>query len=617
MRYVTAGEMKELDRRAIEEHGIPAKILMENAGAAVAREAKKAVGKGRAVVFCGYGNNGGDGLAAARRLVKDGCGVTVIFAGKPKSLSPETNYNLEEILKLNINPLFISGIDEIAPTFKKLAPPAAVIDAIFGIGIKGGLDDFFSKLIGEINALGAPIISCDIPSGLDADTGNPLPVAVKAAVTVTFGYPKEGFRNTRSKEYTGKLIVADIGLEPVKGGIGPAYPGKTVILRSGKKGATRPGHPWIFKSQILKTDTAARPGDIVSIHDSGGKFLGRGYYNPRSGIALRILTFKDEPVDATFFKGRIAEALKKRELFLKGVTNAYRAVFSEADSLPGLIIDVYADTAVFQALTLGMDRLKGLAVGAMTEILKPKYIYEKSVSSFRKLEGLKDEARWWGPEGKGLIGIFEGNTKFLVDIINGHKTGFYLDQRKSRLGLEGFCKDRSVLDLFCYTGGFSASAAVFGARHVKGIDIKEEWLELARENSRLNGVSEKTEFMKADAFRALEDILKSGRKFDIIIIDPPSFLKNRDSLASASKGYRALNALAMKTLVDGGILATFSCSYSMPNEVFSDILKKSASDAGKKITILKRCRQDRDHPIVRAIPETEYLKGYFLKVANE
>ena len=389
--------------------------------------------------------------------------------------------------------------------------------------------------------------------------------------------------------------------------------GKAIRLRSGKKGKVRPGHPWIFKSQILKSEPAAKPGDIVPVHDHEGKFLGRGYYNPRSKIAVRILTFRDEPIGAPFFTDRITEAFKKRER-LPAMTNAYRAVFSEADRLPGLIIDIYADTAVFQALTLGMDKLKNLVVGAITQILKPKYIYEKSVSPFRKLEGLKDESRWWGPEGKGRVEMFEGKAKFLVDIVNGHKTGFYLDQRKSRLGLEGLCKDKTALDLCCYTGGFSVSAAVFGARHVNGVDIKEEWLELARENSRLSGVAGKTDFVKADAFKALEEALKSGRKFDIIIIDPPSFLKTRESLKSASAGYSQLNTNAMKCLNPGGMLATFSCSYNMPNEVFSEILKKAAASVGKKLTILKRCRQSEDHPIVREIPETEYLKGYFLKV---
>ena len=388
---------------------------------------------------------------------------------------------------------------------------------------------------------------------------------------------------------------------------------KTIALRTGKKGKIAPGHPWIFKQQILKVDPAIKPGGIIAVRDGLGKFIGTGYYNPRSDICIRLLTFNDENIDKNLFDKKIRAALEKRKNLLT-VTNAYRVIFSEADGIPGLIADIYGDTVVFQALTLGIDKLKALIVESLKEILSPKFIYEKSISPFRPLEGLKDVAAWWGEKGNALIEIFEGTARFLVDIENGHKTGFYLDQRKSRMGLEGFCRDKTVLDLFCYTGGFSISACLYGAGSVKGIDIKEDWLKSARENACLNGVAEKTEFIKEDAFSALKDFSDSGVKFDVIILDPPSFLKNRESLASASKGYLALNTLAMKTLTEGGTLATFSCSHNMPNATFADILKRSASAAGKKITILKRCHQAQDHPIVKAIPETEYLKGYYLRV---
>lgn len=400
-----------------------------------------------------------------------------------------------------------------------------------------------------------------------------------------------------------------------------------IRIRAGKKGSIRAGHPWIFRSQILKKDPDVKAGDVVTVLGAEDKFIGRGYYNPKSEISIRLLTFTDEAIDKKFFVKRISEALGKRES-LKKLTNAYRVIFSEGDGLPGLIVDLYKDTAVFQVLTLGMEKLKPLVVESMKDVIGPKYIYEKSQSPFRKLEGLKDINGWRGivssaeKSGNSLLAmtkieIFEGKTKFLVDIENGHKTGFYLDQRKSRLGLEGFCNDKSVLDLFCYTGGFAVSAAVYGARHVMGVDIKEEWLKLAEENARLSGVAEKTEFVKGDAFIKLKEISESGRKFDVIILDPPSFLKNRESLVSASKGYKELNTLAIDTLTDGGILATFSCSHNMPNDKFSEILKESAKACGRKISILKRCHQDIDHPIVRAIPETEYLKGYFLKVSSQ
>lgn len=388
-----------------------------------------------------------------------------------------------------------------------------------------------------------------------------------------------------------------------------------ICLRSGKLGRIRPPHPWIYRNQIRKPVPSVKPGSIVSIIDSNGKFIGKGYYNPRSAISARILSFENLPIDKDFFDTRIAAAAKKREALL-ATTDAYRAVFSEADALPGLIADIYKDTAVFQVLTLGMERLKPFIISSIRKVLHPKYVYEKSESAFRGLEGLKDVKMWHGEAGERLIEIFEGAARFLVDIENGHKTGFYLDQRRSRLALQGLVKARRVLDLFCYTGAFSVTAALYGAESVRGIDIKEDWLELARRNAGQNGVSANTEFIRKDAFAALRDIRASGERFDVVIIDPPSFLKARGSIASASKGYRELNLTAMKILADGGILATFSCSHSMPNEIFAAILKRCAIDAGRKFTILKRCHQAEDHPIVKAIPETEYLKGYFLKIHN-
>ena len=389
---------------------------------------------------------------------------------------------------------------------------------------------------------------------------------------------------------------------------------KSVRLRSGGKGVIRPQHPWIFRAQLLKTDPAIKPGDIVSVTNEKNEFIGRGYYNPKSQIIVRLLTFIDEPIDTAFFHKRFTEAIEKRK-GLKAVTNAYRAIFSEADGLPGLIVDVYNDTLVFQVLTLGMEKLKPQVTDMMDEVLKPKYIYEKSVSPFRRIEDIKDITGWWGDEGKGLVDISEGKAKFLVDIIGGHKTGFYLDQRRSRMALEHIAKGKNVLDLFCYAGGFSVSAAVYGAKSVLGVDIKDEWLTLARENAVLNGVGGNTNFIKGDSFAVLKKMNDSGEKFDIIVLDPPSFLKSRESVVSASKGYRELNAMAMKALVDGGVLATFSCSHNMPNELFAKVIKEAAVKAGKKFTILKRCHQAEDHPIVRSIPETEYLKGYFLKCA--
>lgn len=663
MKYVSVSEMKELDRRAIEDHGIPALRLMENAGKALADEAMKMAGKGRVAVFAGYGNNGGDGLVSARHFVKNGYSVTVFFVGKPRSFTRESNANLERILSLGVKPQFITKKEDIArisfgPSTKAQGQsravrqahsasngaeqgqgtnsgprtgirrgidggkPDIVIDAIFGIGIKGPIDEFYAALIEKINGLGVPIISADVPSGLDADTGELAGSAIKAVKTVTFGFPKIGFKNPEAKRYIGDLIIADIGIPKniekevdnralhVSGSLPQR---KVIRLRMGKRGILKAGHPWIYKGQIREVNRSVKPGDIITVLKADGSFIGRGYYNPKSDISIRLLSFKDEVVDKRFFEERIRMAAEKRRALLK-TTNAYRAVFSEADGLPGLILDIYNDTAVFQVLTLGMERVKETVIEVIREALSPKYIYEKSVSPFRTLEGIEKMSMWRGEKREGVIEIFEDRAKFLVDIENGHKTGFYLDQRRSRQAMAGISKGKKVLDLFCYTGGFSINAALCGASSVRGVDIKREWLDTALKNAHLNGVSERLEFIKGDAFQILRNIYASNEKSDIIVIDPPSFIKRKGSLKHALRGYKDLNLMAMKTLNEGGVLCTFSCSHNMPNEAFSDILKSASRDAGKRFTILKRCHQAEDHPVVKYIPETEYLKGYFLKI---
>lgn len=392
-------------------------------------------------------------------------------------------------------------------------------------------------------------------------------------------------------------------------------PDKIIRLRKGKSGRLRPGHPWIFKGQILKLTTSVQPGDIVTVISNENRFVGRGYFNPASDISIRLLTFKDEAVDEKFIYDRVKEAVSKRE-FLNDITDAKRLIFSEADSLPGLIADLYNDTLVLQIFTLGMENLKPMVLKAVRETIGPRFIFERSDSPFRKIEKLEPVKQWIGGTGNVPVEISENGARFLVDIIHGHKTGFYLDQRRSRLALRAMSKNKKVLDLFCYTGGFSINAALGGAKKVTGIDIKKDWLEMARENAALNGVSETVEFADGDAFEAVKNICNSGEKFDIIVVDPPSFLKSKKDVKSAAKGYKEINSLAFRSLNDGGMLCTFSCSHNMPNEMFSDAIKAAAVSAGKKFSILKRCRQDRDHPISGHIPETEYLKGYFLGVTK-
>lgn len=390
---------------------------------------------------------------------------------------------------------------------------------------------------------------------------------------------------------------------------------KIVRLRKGKKGRLREGHPWIFKGQILKLTSTVRAGDIVTVISNEGRFVGRGYFNPASEISIRLLTFNDEPIDGKFLHDRVKSAVGKRE-FLSGITNAKRIIFSEADSLPGAIADIYDDTIVLQIFTLGTENLKAMLLDAIQDVINPNFIYERSDSPFRKIEGLKQVRRWVKGGRDTKIGIFEGGAKFIVDIEKGHKTGFYLDQRRSRLALKEISKGKRVLDLFCYTGGFSVNAALGGAKKVTAVDIKKDWLDLAEKNSTLNNVSDITEFIKGDSFQIARNICDSKERFDIIIVDPPSFIKSKKDIISATKGYKELNDMAFRILEKDGILCTFSCSHNMPNEAFSGMIKRSAAGSGKSFTILKRCRQDKDHPVCKSIPETEYLKGYFLKITS-
>jgi 23S rRNA (cytosine1962-C5)-methyltransferase len=394
-----------------------------------------------------------------------------------------------------------------------------------------------------------------------------------------------------------------------------------LIMRSIKKVIIKntPGqkiiHPWIYKNRIISVEPGTDPGDIVRVFSSDNIFLGTGYYNPKSLIRIRMLSREDEIIDLEFLAKRISDAMKKRG-DIKKISNAYRIIFSEADGLPGLILDMYNDTAVFQITTLGMDFLKQHVINAVREVIKPSYIYEKSDSTVRIAEGLKPVAGWQGNEGKEKIIIFEDNAKFIVNIVNGHKTGFYLDQRNVRIAAAKLAKGKTVLDLFCYAGAFSVHAALNGAAEVTGVDIKNEWLASLLENADLNNLSGKIICIKSNVFDILKKSLHENRQFDMIILDPPSFLKNRSSLKTALNGYLDLNRMAMKLLAENGILCTFSCSHHMRYDIFSDMIKQAALMERKKLQIIKRCHQDKDHPIIKEIPETEYLKGYFFSISS-
>jgi 23S rRNA (cytosine1962-C5)-methyltransferase len=389
---------------------------------------------------------------------------------------------------------------------------------------------------------------------------------------------------------------------------------KKIILK--KSFNTKSSHPWIYKNHIALVDPEINTGDIADIITHDNKYFGTGYYNPKSLIAIRIISFNEEQIDKHYFTKYISNAFQKRAQ-IKKISNAFRIVSSEADLIPGLIMDQYNDTIVFQINTAGMDKFKNEIIYAINEIIKPDYLFEKSDTLVRRIEGLKKEVNWYGASGKENVEIYEGKAKFIVDIVHGHKTGFYLDQRKARMAITNFAKGRRVLDVFCYTGGFSVHALQNNAKEALCIDLKDEWLDQVKINAGINNIENSLTCIKGAAFNILNKLIQKKEVYDMIILDPPSFLKSKHGLKTAFKGYLELNRLAMHLLSEKGILCTFSCSHHMRNELFFEMLKNAAELENKTFSILKRCHQDKDHPIITEIPETEYLKGYFLSVSTK
>ncbi len=376
------------------------------------------------------------------------------------------------------------------------------------------------------------------------------------------------------------------------------------------------GHPWVYKTEIAEVEGEFASGDVVDVLDHRGRFLGRGYANPASLITVRLLTRRmNEEIDRAFWRRRVEAALAYRRKVLRDAeTDAYRLLFAEADGVPGFTADVFGDQVVVQALTLGSERFKGVLVDLIAELLAPRGIYERSDAPARLKEGLEPRSGPLRGSPKSPVVIREGDLRFLVDTAGGQKTGFFLDQRENRRALRKYAKGARVLDCFCYTGGFALHAARAGARSVLGIDISAEAVEFARENARLNGLEGVCTFEAANAFDALRELERSGEKFDLVILDPPAFVKSRRALEGALRGYKEINLRALKLLAPGGILVTCSCSYHLPEELFLEVLLAAATDAGRTLRVVERRGQAPDHPWLLGYEESRYLKCFFLEV---
>ncbi len=387
-----------------------------------------------------------------------------------------------------------------------------------------------------------------------------------------------------------------------------------IILKKGKEKPLLRGHPWVFSGAVARAEEDLLPGGMGEVYSREGRFLGIGYFNPASQIVLRLLTRKKEDLDASFFMDRIKRASALREKGLGGKTNAYRIINGEGDFLPGLIVDRYGEALVLQCLTLGMERLKKLILELLIKQFNPRSIYERSDVPVRKEEGLHPEkGLLYGEEVIAPVEIEEYGCRFRVDIKEGQKTGFFLDQRENRFLLQSIAKGRKVLDGFCYTGGFSIHAGVGGAREVTLLDSSEEALKRAEEHfsiNRLDGIP--SHLIRGDAF----DILRGLEPdYDLIILDPPPFAKKKGHLQGASRGYKDLNLQAFRLLKKDGLLFTFSCSHHMNWDLFQKVVFSAALDSGKNVQLLCRLGHPIDHPVDLSHLEGEYLKGLVLRVS--
>ncbi len=395
----------------------------------------------------------------------------------------------------------------------------------------------------------------------------------------------------------------------------------TVWLKQGRARPVINRHPWVFSGAIQRVTGDPEPGALVRVVDEHGQWLATAYYNPRSQIRARILSWDEATtIDDAFWERMLARALSARELLgLSPETTAYRLVNAEADGLPGLIVDRYAEYLVVQCATLGIDSRKELLFDLLQDALRPAGIIERSDLDVRKKEGLAEEAGVRrGERPAAGFTVRENGHVMAVDLLAGHKTGLYLDQRDNRrlLGQQRFLEGKRVLNLFAYTGGFAVYAAAAGAAVITNVDSSAALLGEARRNLALNGHAgrESDEYISADAFELLRRYRDQQRTFDAIIVDPPKFAHSKGDVERACRGYKDLNWLAMRLLTPGGLLETFSCSGLVDVDLFQKVLFAAAVDAGRDAQILYHLAQAPDHPTLLTFPESAYLKGFLCRV---
>lgn len=398
-----------------------------------------------------------------------------------------------------------------------------------------------------------------------------------------------------------------------------SYP--VVKIKKGEGRQFKSGGLWIYDNEIDTIEETAVNGEFVKVTDFDDYPLGIGFLNTNSKLTVRMMTKNaDTVIDHEFLKKRVEAAWDYRKKTVD--TSSCRVIFGEADFLPGLVIDKFSDILVVQSLALGIDRLKVEIVELVKEVLAKdgitiRGVYERSDAKVRKQEGMECKKGFIGDEFDTKVQIVENGVKYFVDVAEGQKTGFFLDQKYNRKAIHPLCKDAKVLDCFTHTGSFALNAAIAGAKSVLGVDASELGCEQARENAKLNGLENVATFQCADVFDLLPKLEEEGEKFDVVILDPPAFTKSRSSIKNAVKGYREINMRGLKLVKDGGYLATCSCSHFMEPELYAETIKQAARSAHKRLRQIEYRTQAADHPILWAADESLYLKFYIFQVVEE
>ncbi len=394
-----------------------------------------------------------------------------------------------------------------------------------------------------------------------------------------------------------------------------------VTLKKGEGRTLKAGGAWVYDNEIESIMGSYENGDIVTVHDFDGFFMGYGFINTNSKITIRIMSRqKDRPITEAFIKERVRDAWEYRKQVID--TSCCRIIFGEADWLPGLVIDKFSDVLVVESLALGIDKLKPVILDALVEVLKEdgisiRGIYERSDAKVRLNEGMERFKGFIGQPFDTKVEIIENGVKYIVDVADGQKTGFFLDQKNNRAAIRKLCKGKKVLDCFTHTGSFALNAGIAGADRVIGVDASELGIRQAEENARLNHLEDKVSFVCADVFDLLPELEKKGEKYDVVILDPPAFAKSRQAAKNAVKGYREINLRGMKLVEDGGFLATCSCSHFMTPELFSKTIMEAARGAHRRLRQVEFRTQAPDHPILWAAEESYYLKFYIFQVCVE